>query len=68
MSKRTPGPPGNVKRVTMPGAGMKFLAGILGIDAHFDRVAAHARCLPARKRQRLAAGDADHLAHEIDRR
>ena len=44
---------------------MKSLRRILGVDADLDGVAAEARCRPG-EAQRLAAGDAQHLAHEID--
>ncbi len=38
---------------------------VLGVDANFDGVSAHAH-VALLVPQRLAAGDADHLAHEID--
>jgi hypothetical protein len=53
--------------VALDGArrGAEVLGGVLGVDAHLDRVAAEIDVvLP--ERQRPAGGDEDLLAHEID--
>ncbi len=51
--------------LTVPGDGMKPLRRVLGIDADLDGMAAAAMS-SWRDAQRLAAGDADHLAHQVD--
>ena len=65
VSKRTPGPPGMRSSPTVPGYGLKFVRGILGIDAHLDGMPAHGD-VALLQAERLAAGDAEHLPHQVD--
>ena len=49
----------------LPGHGAKVF-GILGVDAQLDRVTARLAVLGVIERERLARGDPDLLAHEIE--
>ena len=64
VSSRTPGPSGGRKPVICPGVGRKSCAGILGVQAHLERVAAPLG--PARPRQPLAGRRSELLADDVD--
>ena len=65
-SSRTPGPVGGSNLRHRAGGGQEAAAGVLAVDAELDRVAARCRILG--DVQRLAVGDAELFAHQVDAR
>ena len=62
-STRTPGPDGGTPRGDGAGSGQEAAARVLAVDAELEGVPAQRRVVVA---ERLAVGDAEHLADEVD--
>ena len=65
LSRRMPGPEGEISRVILPGRREEVVVGIFGVDAALDRMAAQLDVF-LRERQLLAGGDVHLQVHEIE--